>query len=161
MLKLNPILPPLALLLSLCLFTACVTTPLHRFPLEVRNLGNEEIRDIQVRCGLANCITKKFLGAPATSPNPENTWASIQLPLPLPGSLEVSWHSKLGTAYHQVLPLPTVFPKRAGHVVAIEIASPSPQGASPTNIVATLVVCCEGVATLNVDAVASVAKGFP
>ena len=178
--KLNAILPPLALLLSLCLLTACVTTPLHRFPLEVRNLGNEEIRDVNVRCGRANCISKKFLGAPATSPNPENTWASVQLPLPLPSSLEVSWHNKQGTAYHQVLSLPTVFPKRAGHVVAIEIASPSPQcrkgiptkqrsesscflseGASPTNIVAPLVVCCEGVATLNVDAVASVGKGMP
>jgi hypothetical protein len=56
--KLNPILTPLALLLSLCLLTACVTTPLHRFAIEVRNLGNEEIRDIQVRCGRANCITK-------------------------------------------------------------------------------------------------------
>jgi hypothetical protein len=137
--KLNPILPPLALLLSLCLLTACVTTPLHRFPLEVRNLGNEEIRDLHVRCGLANCIQKKFLGAPATSPNPDQTWTSLQLPLPLPGSLEVSWHSKQA-AYHQVLRLPPVFPKRAGHVVAIEIA--------------------QGVATLNVDAVASVGKGF-
>jgi hypothetical protein len=139
--KLNAILRPLALLLSLCLLTACVTTPLHRFPLEVRNLGNEEIRDIHLRCGLANCIQKKFLGAPATSTNPENTWASIQLPLPLPGSLEVSWHSKRGAAYHQVLPLPPVFPKRAGHVVAIEIA--------------------QGVATLNGDAVASVGRRFP
>ena len=54
--KLNPILPSLALLL--CLLTACVTTPLHRFPVKVRNLGNEEIRDVQVRCGLANYITK-------------------------------------------------------------------------------------------------------
>ncbi len=58
--KLNAILPPLTLLLGL--LTACVTTPLHRYPVEVRNLGNEEIRDVNVRCGRANCITKPARG---------------------------------------------------------------------------------------------------
>jgi hypothetical protein len=70
--KLNAILPPLALLLSLCWLTACVT--------------------------------KKFIGAPANSTNSENTWTSIQLPLPLPGSLEVSWHSKANPQCRKGIP---------------------------------------------------------